>query len=94
MWDQQRSLLISFESELLRLEVLKRRTAAIQIALIGEADVCQVATGDGCRTLVDWVSWRLDVPFDEATTLVRLSRRLGDLPAMAEALTGGDIGPG
>ncbi|MGH8912786.1 MAG: DUF222 domain-containing protein, partial [Acidimicrobiia bacterium] len=93
MWETAEIATDQVENELLRLEILKRRIAAIQIALIGEADVRQVAIGDGCRTLVDWVSSRLDVPFDEATTLVRLSRRLGDLPAVAGALTSGDIGP-
>ncbi len=90
--DTERYTTDELETELRRLETLKRRIAAGQIALIAEIDRRQVATIDGCRTLVDWVSARLDVPAGDAAALVTLSRRLPDLPRLAGALCDGEVG--
>lgn len=80
------------ESELARLEVLRTRAAARQVALIAEADRRQLATWDGCRTLTDWVAWRLDISHDTAHAYVDLARRLDDLPQLAKRLDEGEIG--
>lgn len=58
--------------------------------LIAEADRRQMATGDGCRTLVDWVAWRLDAGHDTARSYVELSRR--DLPETTKLVTSGEVG--
>jgi hypothetical protein len=49
---------------------------------IGQLDQAQVATSDGCRTMVDWVSSRLDLRHDVARELLSASR------TMPEALIG------
>ena len=80
------------ETELARLEVLRTRAAARQVALIAEADRRQLATWDGCRTLVDWVAWRLDVSHDTARRYVDLAHRLDTLPQLQKRLAEGEIG--
>jgi len=44
------------------------------LPLLRELDAAQVATGDGCRTLAEWVAARLDVTHDTARDLVHMAR--------------------
>ena len=44
------------------------------LPVLRELDASQVATGDGCRTLAEWVASRLDVTHDTARDLVHLAR--------------------
>lgn len=43
--------------------------------VLRELDAAQVATGDGCRTLAEWVASRLDVTLGTARDLVSRARR-------------------
>ncbi|HET9202581.1 MAG TPA: hypothetical protein VFP67_05470, partial [Acidimicrobiia bacterium] len=52
-------------------------------------DYRQVATGDGCKSLSEWVASRLDVSTDTARSLVRTMRRTQDRPDLREALETG-----
>ncbi|HJR93410.1 MAG TPA: DUF222 domain-containing protein [Acidimicrobiia bacterium] len=80
------------ETELARLEVLRTRVASLQVALIAEADRRQLPTWDGCRTLADWVAWRLDVSPATARAYVELARRLDGLPELAKRFSEGAVG--
>jgi Domain of unknown function (DUF222)/HNH endonuclease len=65
------------------------RTA--QAAALRELDRRQVPLGDGCRSLAEWVSGRLDVSPDTAKTLVGTAHRLTDLPLVEKTATAGDL---
>jgi hypothetical protein len=64
---------------------------ANQMTVLAELDRRQVATGDGCRSLNEWVASRLDVAPETAATLVGTGRRLVDRPRVAAALESGDV---
>lgn len=64
---------------------------ARQMAVLEELDVRQVATGDGARSLSEWVSGRLDVGPETAKTLVRTMRRLQDRPDLCDDLASGRV---
>ncbi len=80
------------EQELIEIESARTRLAALQLALIAEADRRQVPLADGCRTTADWVAARLDIPADQARSLTNLALRLGDLPATSRRLAEGECG--
>ncbi|HEX5671996.1 MAG TPA: hypothetical protein VFY46_04670, partial [Acidimicrobiia bacterium] len=65
------------------------RLTAEQLADLEELDYRQVATGDGCRSLSEWVASRLDVSLGTARSLVRTMRRTQDRPDLREALETG-----
>ncbi len=65
------------------------RLAAEDLADLEELDRRQVATGDGCRSLSEWVSARFDVGLDTARRMVRTMRRTVDRPDLREALADG-----
>ncbi len=44
--------------------------------------------GDGARTLSDWVSVRLRVRYETASLLVRVAKRLSDLPVLSARFGG------
>lgn len=69
-------------------ESMISRARAIQLELIAELDRAQIATADGCRTMTDWVSARLDINADLARQLVSLAKSIE--PAAAQALTDGE----
>ena len=62
------------EQELVRLELHIGRVRARQMALLAELDREQVASADGCRSMVEWTAGRLDVAPETASALVRTSR--------------------
>ncbi|TDI51644.1 MAG: DUF222 domain-containing protein [Acidobacteria bacterium] len=64
--------------------------------LILEVDARQSWMTDGARSLVDWVAARLRVRDDTARQLVRVARRLEDLPVLSARFGVGDLffGPG
>ncbi len=62
-----------------------------QMVLIREADRRQVPMADGCRSIAEWVTGRLDVAPETAKTLVSTARRLEDLPTVETATTDGSI---
>lgn len=62
------------EQQLIEGEAIVARVRAKQADLLAEADRRQLPTGDGCRTLAEWTSTRLDVSSDTARDLVRIAR--------------------
>ena len=79
------------ELELLADEVERSRLAARQVEILEELDYRQVATADGCRSLSEWTTARLDVHPDTAKSLVRTMRRTVERPDLREALARGEI---
>ncbi len=66
------------------------RLRAIQLEALEVIDRAQVATGDGARTLEEWVTARADVSPETARDLVRTYRRTEDRPEFRAALLEGD----
>jgi 5-methylcytosine-specific restriction endonuclease McrA len=60
-----------------------------QILDLEEIDYRQVATGDGCRSLSEWVAGRFDLNLASARSLVRTMRRTSDRTDLREALQSG-----
>src|SRR3990170_4600633 len=79
------------EQELVASEGRISSERAAQMALLSELDHRQVATGDGCRSLSEWTAARLDLAHENAKVLVNTSRRLADLPYLAEKLSSGEV---
>jgi len=66
----------SLEQELIRLELHMSRVRARQLTLLAELDRRQIALADGCKTMTEWTSGRLDVAPETASKLVRTSRAI------------------
>ena len=64
---------------------------ADDLEILEELDYRQVATADGCRSLSEWTTARLDLHPDNAKSLVRTMRRTVDRPDLREALASGEI---
>jgi hypothetical protein len=62
-----------------------------QMVLIREADRRQAPLSDGCRSMGEWVTGRLDVAPETAKTLVATARRLEALPSVEDAVKDGSI---
>ncbi|HJS71799.1 MAG TPA: hypothetical protein VJ858_03650, partial [Acidimicrobiia bacterium] len=58
----------------------RSRLDAEDLQILEEIDYRQVANGDGCKSLSEWVAGRLDVSTDTARSLVRTMRRTQDRP--------------
>jgi hypothetical protein len=65
------------------------RSRAAQMAALREVDRRQGPLADGCRSLVEWVTGRLDVLPDTAKVLVSTARRLEELPLVEAAALAG-----
>ncbi len=59
--------------------------------LIVEVDARQSWMSDGARSLTDWVAARLRLRPDTAGQLVRVAKRLSDLPVLSERFAAGDL---
>jgi hypothetical protein len=79
------------EQQLVALEEPHGRIVARQSVILQELDRRQVAHGDGCRNLSEWVGSRLDLSPENAAILVRTSRRLADSPEIAKRLDCGEV---
>lgn len=77
------------EQELLANQAERARLNVRALEILEELDYRQVATGDGCKSLSEWVAGRLDVSTDTAKSLVRTMRRTVDRPDLREALASG-----
>jgi HNH endonuclease len=76
------------EQRLIECREIQSHVGAEMLGLLEELDRRQVATGDGCRSLSQWVAGRLDVASDTAKDLVRTMRRTerrADLRAALES---------
>ena len=67
------------------------RVRRSQMVLIREADRVQAPLVDGCRSMVEWVTGRLDVAPETAKTLVSTARRLESFPTVEHAAAVGSI---
>ena len=79
----------ALERLLVGYEKVIARARAAQARLLAEVDTRQVALGDGCRTLGEWVGSRMDVAPETATQLVKLTAC--DNTAVTEAVACGDV---
>jgi hypothetical protein len=81
----------ALERRLLAGEAVIARVRAAQMVLVREADRRQAALADGCRSLVEWVTGRLDVAPETAKALVSTARCLENLPSVESAATEGAV---
>jgi len=81
----------TIEQRLARGEAAIARIRAAQMTLLREADRRQAPMADGCRSLAEWVTGRLDVSPDTAKTLVSTTRRLEGLPIVESGAAQGSI---
>lgn len=79
------------EQQIVADETMVARLRARQMAILEELDTRQVATGDGARSLSEWLAARIDVGPESARSLVRTMRRLLDRPDLQEAVGDGRI---
>ena len=79
------------EQQLIDDESLIGRLRARQMANLEVLDRAQVATGDGCRSLSEWVGTRLDMNLVSARGLVRTMRRTTDRSDLRSALASGAV---
>jgi hypothetical protein len=71
-----------------------RLISRLQAGLIEDLewfDIAQTATADGCRSLSEWVSQKLDVSADTARSVVRTMRRTQNKPHLRKALASGSV---
>jgi hypothetical protein len=81
----------TLEQQLLNGEATIARVRAAQMTIIREIDRRQTPLADGCRSLGEWVTGRLDVAPETAKALVSTARRLESLPTVEDTVTGGSI---
>ena len=81
----------TLEQQLLTGEASIARIRAAQMTIIREIDRRQTPLADGCRSLVEWVTGRLDVAPETARALVSTCRRLEALPTVEDTVTAGSI---
>jgi hypothetical protein len=63
-----------------------------QMTILRELDLRQTALRDGHRSLIEWVTGRLDVAPETARELVGTARRLAELPEIDHSVATGAIG--
>jgi len=80
----------SLEQRLIANRAQRCRLDAEDMEILEVLDVRQTATGDGCRSLSEWLAGRTDVGVETARTLVRTMRRTADRPDLREALASGE----
>lgn len=68
------------------------RIRTAQMRALREVDRRQTPTADGCRSLIEWVTGRLDVAPDTARTLVATARHLEELPMIEKTAASGELG--
>lgn len=78
------------ERQLCESEAIIARVRAHQARLLTEADRRQLPLGDGCRTLAEWATGRLDVAPETAKTLVLLARTRGERTEVFKRLEAGE----
>ena len=81
----------TLEQQLLVGEATIASVRAAQMTIIREIDRRQTPLADGCRSMAEWVTGRLDVAPETAKTLVSTARRLEGLPSVETATTVGSI---
>jgi hypothetical protein len=89
MFDIRQCSTDRLEQQLLADEEAIAAAHARQLEVLEELDRRQVASGDGCRSLGEWVAWKLDMATENARVLVRTMRRTADRPDLRQALAEG-----
>lgn len=79
------------EQQLIGLERKRSQLAAEELGILEVLDRRQVATGDGCRSLSEWVAARLDVSSASARSLVGTMRRTSGRSDLRDALASGGV---
>jgi len=74
------------EQRLAAAEEVVSQARAVQLEVLEELDCRQVATGDGSRSLSDWLAARIDIGPKTAKSLVRTMRRTADQPQLRREL--------
>lgn len=77
------------EQRLAHAEEVVSRARAVQLEVLEELDRRQVATGDGARSLSEWLAARIDLGHDTAKNLVRTMRRTAEQPELRRHLSRG-----
>lgn len=90
MFDNNDIVIDELETRLLAHERVIARHRAAQVELVKQLDLAQVASGDGCRTMVEWVSGRLDVEPATALALVSTARSIDADDPISTRLTDGE----
>lgn len=81
----------ALEQRLIANEAARSRLAGEDLEILEELDRRQVATGDGAKSLSEWVAARLDVSLDSARSLVRTMRRTASRADLREDLAEGRV---
>ncbi|MEN8233982.1 MAG: DUF222 domain-containing protein, partial [Actinomycetota bacterium] len=81
----------ALEQVALSVEASIAQGRALQMGIIRELDRRQIHTGDGCRSMVEWVTGRLDISSDTAKKLVSTAKRLETLPTVTAAAQEGTV---
>jgi hypothetical protein len=79
------------EQRLVNGEATIAQVRAAQMTIIREIDRRQTPLADGCRSIIEWVTGRLDVTPETAKTLVGAARRLESLPTVETATETGSV---
>ena len=79
------------ETALVDLEAQIAARRHLQMRLLDEVDLRQVASMDGARNLTEWVAARMDVSPETAQKLTQTGGRLQDQPTLAEQLAEGAV---
>lgn len=87
--DMRRESTDQLEQRLAQAEEVVSRARAVQLEALEELDRRQVASGDGARSLSEWLSARIDLGNDTAKSLVRTMRRTAEQPELRRHLTEG-----
>lgn len=73
------------------LEALKRTTDGALLDVIAEIDRREGWRSDGAKSMVEWISFRLDKSHATAAEMLRVARALEDLPTLHEAYSSGHL---
>lgn len=84
--DTERVSTDQLERQLVAAEEVVSQARAMQLRVLEELDRRQVATGDGSRSLSEWLAARLDLTPETAKSLVRTMRRTVDQPGLRQQL--------
>ena len=79
----------NLQQQLLGVEQQISTLRSAELDLLEELDRRQVHTGDGCKTMGDWLAMATDISLESARELVRTMRRTTDRPHLREALSDG-----
>lgn len=90
MFEQAIATVDSVEQELTSFEAAKSELEVGQVEILRQLDSAQVAIGDGCRTMTEWVASRLDLSQQVARDLMELVK--ANQPDLDALLKSGEIG--